>query len=51
MLIAQDATLGDGTKVLLKPTGAAGLGAGFGAGALAGLMLGRVFRHRSRHKK
>jgi fumarate hydratase class II len=39
MVIAQNATLGDDTKVLLKPSGAAALGAGFGAGAIVGLLL------------
>ena len=39
VVVAQNATLGDDTKVLLKPTGAAALGAGFGAGAIAGLLL------------
>jgi hypothetical protein len=47
VVIAQNAVLGDDTRVLLKPTGAAAMGVGFGAGALTGLLLaGRVLRKR-----
>jgi hypothetical protein len=39
MVLAQNADLGDDTKVLLKPAGAAAMGAGFGAGAIVGLVF------------
>jgi hypothetical protein len=50
MVVAQNATLGDDTKVLLKPTGAAALGAGFGAGAIAGLLLAARMLGRRKNK-
>jgi hypothetical protein len=50
MVVAQNAILGDETKVLLKPTGAAALGAGFGAGAIAGLLLAGLMPGRRKHK-
>jgi hypothetical protein len=47
MVVGQNVTLGDETRVLLKPTGAAALGAGFSAGAIAGLLLAtRIWRKR-----
>ena len=50
VLLAQQATLGDETRVLLQPAAAAAMGAGFAAGALAGLVLGGTFRRRRRGK-
>ena len=47
MVVGQNVTLGDETRVLLKPSGAAALGAGFGVGAITGLLLAaRTLRRR-----
>ena len=50
MVVGQNVTLGDETRVLLKPTGAAALAAGFGAGAITGLLLAARILGRRKNK-
>ena len=46
LLLARHAEIGEDTRVMLQPTGAAALGVGFGAGLLAALVLCRTCMRR-----